>query len=130
MFAMSDQESDAESQSSNAAEKNGKKTASPIDNNVDSETLRVMVSTDNHLGYLERDPIRGNDSFAAFEEVLLLAKRHNVSELFYTSLLGSFLAMIQRIRLHASYCSTSLFTPIHVNPDFSCHPLLYFTITV
>lgn len=36
-----------------------------------------MVSTDNHLGYLERDPIRGNDSFAAFEEVLLLAKRHN-----------------------------------------------------
>jgi len=52
-----------------------------IDNNVDEETLRVLVSTDNHLGYMERDPIRGNDSFAAFEEVLLLAKRHNVSQL-------------------------------------------------
>lgn len=50
--------------------------AAPIDNNVDSNTLRIMVSTDNHLGYLERDPIRGNDSFAAFEEVLLLSKRH------------------------------------------------------
>lgn len=52
--------------------------AAPIDNNVDSNTLRIMVSTDNHLGYLERDPIRGNDSFAAFEEVLLLSKRHKV----------------------------------------------------
>jgi len=72
---MSDQ-SDAESQSC-AADKAGNVT--PIDNNVDPETLRVMISTDNHLGYLERDPIRGNDSFAAFEEVLVLAKRHNVS---------------------------------------------------
>jgi len=43
---------------------------------VDDETLRIMVSTDNHLGYAEKDPIRGMDSFAAFEEVLYLAKRH------------------------------------------------------
>uniref|UniRef100_A0A7S4MXX5 Mre11 DNA-binding domain-containing protein n=1 Tax=Odontella aurita TaxID=265563 RepID=A0A7S4MXX5_9STRA len=43
---------------------------------VDEDTLRIMVSTDNHLGYAERDPIRGLDSFAAFEEVLALAKRH------------------------------------------------------
>jgi hypothetical protein len=49
-----------------------------VDNHVDEETLRIMVSTDNHLGYAEKDPIRGNDSFAAFEEVLVLAKRHNV----------------------------------------------------
>ena len=45
---------------------------------VDDETLRIMVSTDNHLGYAEKDPIRGMDSFAAFEEVLYLAKRHKV----------------------------------------------------
>lgn len=50
-----------------------------VDRNVDSETLRIMVSTDNHLGYMEKDPIRGNDSFAAFEEVLILAKKYNVS---------------------------------------------------
>lgn len=49
-----------------------------VDNHVDEDTLRIMVSTDNHLGYAEKDPIRGNDSFAAFEEVLVLAKRHNV----------------------------------------------------
>ncbi|EED92561.1 predicted protein, partial [Thalassiosira pseudonana CCMP1335] len=40
----------------------------------DDNTLRVLLSTDNHLGYLERDPIRGLDSFAAFEEVLSLAR--------------------------------------------------------
>lgn len=40
----------------------------------DENTLRVMVSTDNHLGYNERDPVRGLDSFSAFEEVLFLAK--------------------------------------------------------
>eukprot|EP01082_Thalassiosira_pseudonana_P015566 g14358.t1 g14358 contig9:1664367-1666563(-) len=41
---------------------------------ADDNTLRVLLSTDNHLGYLERDPIRGLDSFAAFEEVLSLAR--------------------------------------------------------
>ena len=50
-----------------------------MEHDVDEDTIRILVSTDNHLGYAERDPIRGNDSFAAFEEVLLLAKRHHVS---------------------------------------------------
>ena len=45
---------------------------------TDASTLKVLLSTDNHLGYLERDPIRGRDSFAAFEEVLSLARRHEV----------------------------------------------------
>lgn len=35
-----------------------------------------MVSTDNHLGYAEDDNVRGNDSFAALEEVLYLAKHY------------------------------------------------------
>lgn len=39
------------------------------------DTIRILLSTDNHLGYAERDPIRGMDSFAAFEEVLYTAKR-------------------------------------------------------
>ena len=26
---------------------------------ADDNTLRVMLSTDNHLGYAERDPVRG-----------------------------------------------------------------------
>jgi len=46
-----------------------------IENEVDSNTLRIMISTDNHVGYLERDAVRGLDSFAALEEVLRLAKQ-------------------------------------------------------
>merc|ERR1719253_2044686 len=41
----------------------------------DASVLRILISTDNHLGYLERDPIRGRDSFAALEEVLALARQ-------------------------------------------------------
>ena len=44
----------------------------------DEDTLRILVSTDNHLGYLERDPVRALDSFAALEEVLYLAKKYDV----------------------------------------------------
>ncbi|CAM9132136.1 unnamed protein product, partial [Chrysoparadoxa australica] len=40
--------------------------------------LRILVATDCHLGYEEKDPIRGMDSFAAFEEVLLTAKKKEV----------------------------------------------------
>ena len=45
---------------------------------MDDEILRVLVATDNHLGYAERDSIRSNDSFAAFEEVLITARDHDV----------------------------------------------------
>jgi Calcineurin-like phosphoesterase len=41
----------------------------------DDNTMRILLSTDNHLGYEENDAVRGMDSFAAFEEVLYLAKR-------------------------------------------------------
>lgn len=37
-----------------------------------------MVATDNHIGYLERDPIRGQDSINTFKEILQLAVKHDV----------------------------------------------------
>ncbi|RLN37193.1 hypothetical protein BBJ28_00011966 [Nothophytophthora sp. Chile5] len=40
----------------------------------DADTLRVLLSTDNHLGYAERDPVRGGDSFRTFREILQLAQ--------------------------------------------------------
>ncbi|KAI0561087.1 DNA double-strand break repair protein Mre11 [Gracilaria domingensis] len=47
--------------------------------NPDPDSLiKVLISTDNHLGYLEKDPIRGDDSFRAFEEVLELANANDV----------------------------------------------------
>ncbi|KAM0717111.1 hypothetical protein Q7P37_006963 [Cladosporium fusiforme] len=42
------------------------------------DTIRVLVSTDNHVGYNERDPIRGDDSWKAFDEVMCLAKERDV----------------------------------------------------
>ncbi|KAJ1018026.1 hypothetical protein NDA16_004895 [Ustilago loliicola] len=37
-----------------------------------------MLATDNHIGYMERDPVRGQDSIRTFEEILQLAVQHDV----------------------------------------------------
>jgi double-strand break repair protein MRE11 len=44
----------------------------------ENSDFRIMVATDNHLGYLEHDQIRGDDSFVAFEEILSLSKLYKV----------------------------------------------------
>ena len=44
----------------------------------EAETIRILVSTDNHVGYNERDPIRGDDSWKSFHEVMCLAKDQDV----------------------------------------------------
>jgi double-strand break repair protein MRE11 len=41
---------------------------------MDDGVIRIMISTDTHLGYMEKDSVRCDDSFAAFEEVLIKAK--------------------------------------------------------
>jgi len=40
-----------------------------------SSTLRVLVATDCHLGYLEKDEERRFDSFDIFEEICSLAEK-------------------------------------------------------
>lgn len=45
---------------------------------MDDDLFRILVATDNHLGHLEKDPIRGNDSFASFEDVLITAREKKV----------------------------------------------------
>lgn len=35
----------------------------------DNDVMRVLIATDNHLGYMENDPLRREDSFEAFEEI-------------------------------------------------------------
>jgi double-strand break repair protein MRE11 len=44
----------------------------------ESNTLRVLVATDCHLGYMEKDEIRRFDSFEAFEEICSLAEQNKV----------------------------------------------------
>ncbi|KAK9456781.1 Mre11 DNA-binding presumed domain-containing protein [Dipodascopsis uninucleata] len=41
-------------------------------------TIRILISSDNHVGYNERDPIRGDDSWRSFEEVMKIAKDKDV----------------------------------------------------
>ncbi|XP_046978782.1 double-strand break repair protein MRE11 [Vanessa cardui] len=42
------------------------------------DTIRVLIASDIHLGYLENDAVRGEDSFIAFEETLSLAVEYDV----------------------------------------------------
>ncbi|KAF7258557.1 hypothetical protein EG68_03799 [Paragonimus skrjabini miyazakii] len=47
------------------------------------DTFRILISSDNHLGFAEKDGIRGPDSFRTFEEILSLAKTHDVDFIFF-----------------------------------------------
>ncbi|KAH7054592.1 double-strand break repair protein mus-23 [Macrophomina phaseolina] len=49
-----------------------------LDNPNDPDTIRILVATDSHVGYNERDVIRGDDSWKTFHEVMTLAKKHDV----------------------------------------------------
>ena len=42
------------------------------------DVIKILISTDTHLGYMEKDPVRGDDSFRAFEEVLEIARVNQV----------------------------------------------------
>ena len=46
--------------------------------NIAADTIRILVATDSHVGYNERDPIRGDDSWRSFHEVMCLAKERDV----------------------------------------------------
>ncbi|XVE80228.1 hypothetical protein DITRI_Ditri14bG0122900 [Diplodiscus trichospermus] len=43
-----------------------------------SNTLRILVATDCHLGYVEKDEIRRHDSFQSFDEICSIAEEKQV----------------------------------------------------
>ncbi|KAF1866955.1 hypothetical protein Lal_00018341 [Lupinus albus] len=43
------------------------------DQDGEANTLRVLVATDCHLGYMEKDEVRRHDSFQAFDEICSIA---------------------------------------------------------
>ncbi|KAK0651042.1 Mre11 DNA-binding presumed domain-containing protein [Cercophora newfieldiana] len=45
---------------------------------LEADTIRILISTDNHVGYGERDPIRKDDSWRTFDEIMKLAKAQDV----------------------------------------------------
>ncbi|XP_071411686.1 double-strand break repair protein MRE11 isoform X1 [Pithys albifrons albifrons] len=44
----------------------------------DEDTFKILIATDIHLGYLEKDPVRGNDTFVTFKEILEHAQKNEV----------------------------------------------------
>ncbi|ROV97347.1 hypothetical protein VMCG_06884 [Cytospora schulzeri] len=47
-------------------------------NTAGDDTIRILVATDNHVGYEERDPIRKDDSWKTFDEIMNLARTQDV----------------------------------------------------
>ena len=47
-------------------------------NDSDPDTIRILITTDNHVGYNEMDPIRGNDAARTFREAMMVAKDQEV----------------------------------------------------
>ncbi|MCJ1473291.1 meiotic recombination [Lambiella insularis] len=43
-----------------------------------SDTIRILISTDNHVGYNERDATRGGDAARTFHEIMCMAKERDV----------------------------------------------------
>lgn len=42
-------------------------------------TIRVLIATDNHVGYEEKNPIRMDDAWKTFDEIMTIAKEQEVS---------------------------------------------------
>ncbi|XP_028817457.1 double-strand break repair protein MRE11 isoform X2 [Denticeps clupeoides] len=44
----------------------------------DEDTFKILIATDIHLGYMEKDAVRGNDTFNTFQEIMKCAKEKEV----------------------------------------------------
>ncbi|KAM9039694.1 double-strand break repair protein MRE11 [Sarcophilus harrisii] len=44
----------------------------------DEDTFKILVATDIHLGFMEKDAVRGNDTFVTLDEILRLAQENEV----------------------------------------------------
>lgn len=77
-----------------------------------SNVDQILLATDNHIGYNERDPVRGNDSINTFKEILELAKEKQVDmvllagDLFHENK-PSRASMYQTLALLREHCMNS-----------------------
>ncbi|OAV94569.1 hypothetical protein PTTG_03792 [Puccinia triticina 1-1 BBBD Race 1] len=60
---------------------NARLSTQSITNKEEANSIKILVATDNHIGYAESDPIRGQDSINTFREILQLAVDHEVDML-------------------------------------------------
>ncbi|EFY84362.1 meiotic recombination [Metarhizium acridum] len=55
-----------------------KQSTSSANKSSEADTIRILVATDNHVGYEERDAIRKDDSWRTFDEILNIARTEDV----------------------------------------------------
>ncbi|KAL6753815.1 Metallo-dependent phosphatase-like protein, partial [Haematococcus lacustris] len=88
----------------------------------DADILRIMMTTDNHLGVWEKDEVRKNDSFIAFEEVLSRAVDLNVDmvllggDLFHDNK-PSRTTVVKTLNLFRKYCLNDRPVPFQILSD-------------
>lgn len=44
----------------------------------EEDTFKILIATDIHLGYMEKDAVRGNDTFVTFDEIMEIARSKDV----------------------------------------------------
>lgn len=96
--------------------------ATPMEDGDAANTLRVLVATDCHLGYMEKDEVRRHDSFHAFEEICAVAERHHVDfvllggDLFHENK-PSRSTLVKAIEILRKYCLNDRPVPFQVVSD-------------
>ena len=60
----------------------------------DENTFKILVATDIHLGFMEKDAVRGNDTFVTLDEILRLAQENDVSLVFIFAISTKFLSLL------------------------------------
>ena len=57
--------------------------ANSLDSPPPGDTMRILIATDNHLGFLATDPARGDDSFDTVDEILQTARDKHCDCVFF-----------------------------------------------
>lgn len=87
-----------------------------------ANTLRILIATDCHLGYMEKDEVRRHDSFQAFEEICSIAEQKQVDfmllggDLFHENK-PSRSTLVKAIEILRRYCLNDRPVPFQVVSD-------------
>ncbi|KAL5081714.1 hypothetical protein RYX36_010135 [Vicia faba] len=90
--------------------------------NPEENTLRILIATDCHLGYMEKDEVRRHDSFQAFEEICSIAEQKHVDfmllggDLFHENK-PSRSTLVKAIEILRRYCLSDRPVPFQVVSD-------------
>jgi len=89
---------------------------------AEENTLRILIATDCHLGYMEKDEVRRHDSFQAFEEICSVAEKKHVDfmllggDLFHENK-PSRSTLVKAIEILRRYCLNDRPVPFQVVSD-------------